>query len=88
MQLNVLKGAKEALVSKELMGRVAIPLRPFHDKPGEAVDAWYDLGKGEWSNDDGTVRAAACLARMLGARPAVRVGVCGGLAQTILCRLR
>lgn len=58
MQLNVLKGAKEALVSKELMGRAAIPLRPFHDKPGEAVDAWYDLGKGEWSNDDGTVRAA------------------------------
>ena len=25
------------------------------DKPGEAVDAWYDLGKGEWSNNDGTV---------------------------------
>ena len=46
MQLNVLKGAKEALVSKELMGRASIPLRPLHDKPGEAVDAWYDLGKG------------------------------------------
>ena len=57
VQLNVLKGMKDTLVSKELMGRASIPLRPLHDKPGEAVDAWYDLGKGEWSNEDGTVRA-------------------------------
>ena len=56
MQLNVLKGVKDTLVSKELMGRASIPLRPLHDKPGEPVDAWYDLGKGEWSNEDGTVR--------------------------------
>ena len=55
VQLNVLKGMKDTLVSKELMGRASIPLRPLHDKPGEAVDAWYDLGKGEWSNEDGTV---------------------------------
>ena len=70
------------------MGRAAIPLRPFHDKPGEAVDAWYDLGKGEWSNDDGTVRAAAGRPGVLGARPAVRAGVCDRLAQAVSCRLR
>ena len=57
VQLNVLKGMKDTLVSKELMGRASVPLRPLHDKPGEPVDAWYDLGKGEWSNEDGTVRA-------------------------------
>ncbi len=56
VQLNVLKGMKETLVSKELMGRAAIPLRPFTDKAGEPVDMWCDLGKGEWANEDGTVR--------------------------------
>ena len=56
VQLNVLKGMKETLVSKELMGRAAIPLRPFTDKAGEPVDMWVDLGKGEWANEDGTVR--------------------------------
>ena len=56
VQLNVLKGMKDTLVSKELMGRAAIPLRPFTDKAGEPVDMWVDLGKGEWANEDGTVR--------------------------------
>lgn len=56
--LNVVKGIKDTFGAKTLMGRALIPIRPFADRPGEPVTDWYDLGKGEWSNDDGTVRLA------------------------------
>ena len=57
--LNVVKGIKDTFGAKTLMGRALIPLRPLADRPGEPVTDWYDLGKGEWSNDDGTVWPAA-----------------------------
>ncbi len=53
--LNPLKGIKDTFGAKTFMGRAMIPIRPFADRPGEPVTEWYDLGKGEWSNDDGTV---------------------------------
>ncbi|CAL5218486.1 g172 [Coccomyxa viridis] len=52
--LNPLKGIKDTFGAKTFMGRAMIPIRPFADRPGEPVTDWYDLGKGEWSNDDGT----------------------------------
>jgi hypothetical protein len=55
MHLNVVKGIKETFGAKTFMGRALVPIRPFADRPGEPVTDWYDLGKGEWSNDDGTV---------------------------------
>lgn len=70
------------------MGRAAIPLRPFHDKPGEAVDAWYDLGKGEWSNDDGTVRAAGRRPRCSAHGQRSGSGFVTGWLQTVPCMLR
>jgi hypothetical protein len=63
MHVNVVKGIRETFGAKSFMGRTAIPLRQFADRPGETVEDWYDLGKGEWANEDGTVRARplACL---------------------------
>lgn len=58
ISINVVKGVKETVGAKSFMGRAAVPVRPFADRPGETVTDWYDLGKGEWSNEDGTVRAA------------------------------
>lgn len=55
MHLNVVKGIKETFGAKTFMGRALVPIRPFADRPGEPITDWYDLGKGEWSNDDGTV---------------------------------
>ena len=37
------------------MGRQAVLLRNFADNPGQEVDDWYDLGKGEYSSDLGPV---------------------------------
>lgn len=56
MHINVVKGIKDTFGAKTFMGRSLIPIRPFADRPGEPVTDWYDMGKGEWSNDDGTVR--------------------------------
>ncbi len=58
ISINVVKGIKDTVGAKTFLGRAAIPVRPFADRPGETVQDWYDLGKGEWSNEDGTVRAA------------------------------
>ncbi len=55
MHVNVVKGIKETFGAKTFMGRVAINVRQFSDRPGEMVEDWYDLGKGEWANEDGTV---------------------------------
>ena len=55
MHLNVVKGIKDTFGAKTFMGRALVPIRPFADRPGEPITDWYDLGKGEWSNDDGTV---------------------------------
>lgn len=55
--MNLVKGVKDTIGAKTFMGRAAIPVRRFADRPGETVEDWYDLGKGDWSNDDGTVRA-------------------------------
>ena len=55
MHINVVKGIKDTIGAKTFMGRTSIPIRPFADRPGEPVTDWYDMGKGEWSNDDGTV---------------------------------
>ena len=57
VHINVVKGIKDTFGAKSFMGRAAVPIRPYADKPGETVEDWIDLGKGEWSNEDGTVRA-------------------------------
>eukprot|EP01026_Neomeris_dumetosa_P041862 TRINITY_DN3476_c0_g1_i4.p1 TRINITY_DN3476_c0_g1~~TRINITY_DN3476_c0_g1_i4.p1 ORF type:complete len:510 (+),score=48.64 TRINITY_DN3476_c0_g1_i4:335-1864(+) len=51
--INVFKGIKDTVQSKELMGRVAIKLKPFVLSPGIRHENWYGLGLGEWSNDRG-----------------------------------
>lgn len=57
LNVNLVKGIKETIGSKSFMGRVAIPIRPYADRPGETVTDWFDLGRGDWANEDGTVRA-------------------------------
>ncbi len=59
MHINVVKGLKDTFGAKTFMGRAAVPIRPYADRPGETVEDWFDLGRGEWSNEDGTVRASA-----------------------------
>ncbi|EIE26093.1 hypothetical protein COCSUDRAFT_46488 [Coccomyxa subellipsoidea C-169] len=54
ISINVVKGIKDTVGARTFLGRAAIPVRPFADRPGETVQDWYDLGKGEWSNEDGT----------------------------------
>ncbi|BDA44378.1 Synaptotagmin-5 [Coccomyxa sp. Obi] len=54
ISVNLVKGVKETIGAKTFMGRAAIPVRRFTDRPGETVEDWYDLGKGDWSNEDGT----------------------------------
>ena len=54
--INVVKGLKDSFGAKTFMGRVAIPIRKYFDKPGECISDWYDLGKLDWSHEDGTVR--------------------------------
>lgn len=53
--MNLVKGVKDTIGAKTFMGRAAISVRRFADRPGETVEDWYDLGKGDWSNEDGTV---------------------------------
>ncbi|KAK9803778.1 hypothetical protein WJX73_005763 [Symbiochloris irregularis] len=52
--LNVVKNIKESIGKASFMARALVPLRPFHDKPGEPVDEWYELGKNGWHEEDGT----------------------------------
>ena len=53
--LNVVKNIKESVGKASFMARALVPLRPFHDKPGEPQDDWYDLGKNGWHDEEGTV---------------------------------
>lgn len=53
--LNPLQGLRDSFGSKTFMARCAVPIRPFYDKPGQLEEAWYDLGKRDWSDEDGTV---------------------------------
>ena len=53
--INIVKGVKDSFGAKTFMGRVAIPVRPYYDKPGQSVTEWFDLGKQEWFHEDGTV---------------------------------
>ena len=82
MHINVVKGIKDTIGAKTFMGRASIPIRPFADRPGEPVTDWYDMGKGEWSNDDGTVSHPWHAARLLH-----RGGPLSGSVQCAGCRL-
>ncbi len=53
--INLVKGVKESFGAKTFMSRVAIEVRPFSDQPGKPIDRWYDLGKNDWSHEEGTV---------------------------------
>lgn len=59
--INVVKGIKDSFGAKTFMGRVAIPVRPYYDKKGESVREWFELGKQEWANEDGTVSCQSIL---------------------------
>jgi hypothetical protein len=52
LQVNILKGARDVLGSKTLLGRVSLPVRDF--EAGVQSDAWYPLGTGEFGAEDGT----------------------------------
>lgn len=55
-KLNLVKAVKETISSKEFMGRLSVPLDTFAEAPKQWHDAWYPLGKSEWSNPDGCGR--------------------------------
>ena len=53
--INLVKGVKESFGAKTFMARAAIDVRPFSNQPGKPIDKWYDLGKNDWSHEEGTV---------------------------------
>ncbi|KAL4424271.1 hypothetical protein ABPG75_001572 [Micractinium tetrahymenae] len=53
MRLNVFKGATSLVNAKELVGRCAIQVADLAEAPGQAVDKWVPLGRGEFANEDG-----------------------------------
>ena len=55
--LNVIKSFKDSLGKHSFMARSLIGIRRFYDSPGEVVDDWFDLGRNEWYDDEGTVRS-------------------------------
>lgn len=54
LTINLLKGFKDTLGSKTLMGRCAIPLSRFSKKPEQEIEEWYELGKNDFATDSGT----------------------------------
>jgi len=53
--INLVKGVKDSFGAKTFMSRAALDVRPFSDQPGKPIDKWYDLGKNDWSHEEGTV---------------------------------
>lgn len=53
--INVFKGLRESFGAKSFMARTAVDIRPIYDEAGTEVDKWYDLGKNDWSHEEGTV---------------------------------
>lgn len=52
--INVFKGLRESFGAKSFMARTAVDIRPIYDEAGTEVDKWYDLGKNDWSHEEGT----------------------------------
>jgi hypothetical protein len=66
LKVNVLKGATEAINSKETMGKGQLDLRDLCvNHAGEEHEAWFPLGSDDWTADDGPVRRRAHLLRCL-----------------------
>eukprot|EP01023_Acetabularia_acetabulum_P045115 TRINITY_DN4565_c0_g1_i3.p1 TRINITY_DN4565_c0_g1~~TRINITY_DN4565_c0_g1_i3.p1 ORF type:complete len:397 (+),score=78.88 TRINITY_DN4565_c0_g1_i3:173-1363(+) len=51
--INFIKNLKDTVQSKEFMGRQAISLKEYTQQAGIRHEDWFNLGKGEWSNDMG-----------------------------------
>ncbi len=50
-----MKGIRESVGAAEFMARTAIDIKNIAMKEGTDIEAWYDLGRGDWSNDEGCV---------------------------------
>ena len=59
--INIYKGIRDSFGAKSFMARSAVPIRPVYDENTKEVDKWYDLGKNEWSHEEGTVSPSAML---------------------------
>ena len=57
LNINLMKGIRESVGAAEFMARVAVDIKTIAVREGEAVEEWHDLGRGDWSNDEGTVSA-------------------------------
>lgn len=57
LKVNVVKGIKDSVNSKELMCKGEVNLNDVCvSHPGETVDRWFPMGSDDWSADDGPVR--------------------------------
>lgn len=52
-RLNVLKGATSLLNAEDLVGRCKLEVSELARSPGQPMDKWIPLGRGEFSNEDG-----------------------------------
>ena len=50
-----MKGIRESVGAAEFMARCAVDIKNIAIKEGEEVEEWHDLGRGDWSNDEGCV---------------------------------
>lgn len=68
LKVNVLKGASDAIQSKETMGKGQLDLRDLCvHHAGEEHEAWFPLGSDDWTADDGPVCLLARLTRCVNA---------------------
>ncbi|KFM28651.1 Extended synaptotagmin-3 [Auxenochlorella protothecoides] len=49
LQLNVLKGASNVVKNSTLLGRAALPIKEFTQRPGEPHEMWVPLGTGDFA---------------------------------------
>lgn len=54
LTINLLKGLKDTMGAKTLMGRVAIPIERFFRQPEQDIEDWYELGRNDFASDIGT----------------------------------
>ncbi|KAK9868031.1 hypothetical protein WJX84_002145 [Apatococcus fuscideae] len=56
LNINLMKGIRESVGAAEFMARCAVDIKNIAIREGESLEDWYDLGRGDWSNDEGCGR--------------------------------
>ena len=61
-----MKGIRESVGAAEFMARCAVDIKNIAIREGESLEDWYDLGRGDWSNDEGCVSGLTPVSKQMG----------------------